>query len=575
MWLDAYHNRKSRQRTPTKTSKRTLNKPWSSWSKSSLIDRVRDKNKEDRAALVKKQKHNECTTATLTTKNTNRKKISLDKDTLSCIENEFYAITFGVGVSAQNFVSNVKASVTVRDMYLESVGASDYYITTAAEDDDNLSNAFRQMNVASFSPEYVRKRNYGQFRSSLQLLQMSSRRSYNTNHVDGEVMFKTWNDALAALSTVFILPEKVANGVDDDDDNEDVENRAEGIIQTLRGSMPDAQKKKKPTTAVQEYMEKITKKARESGILRPHERWKQVKVSSSAKPPSTFLSFDKRISEAEKIAEERKSVQEEKLAKEAEELDAKRKAEEQAEIFKNALRPLTEKEQHIVQTAIFGYGPPNEILATSDTDTVQRESMWRLKPGQWLNDEVIHYFLLCLSRRDQQMCQKDSSRKRSHFFKSFFVSKLMDEASGYRYQNVKRWSKKVAGKDVFALDKIIFPVNVGGVHWTCAVAFMQEKRIQFYDSMGGGGQRYVNGLLRYFEDEHKDKKKKPLDTSEWNLVTCEPDTPQQLNGFDCGVFTCMFADFLSRDMPLIFSQEHVTECRERIALSIMNGSALF
>ena len=45
------------------------------------------------------------------------------------------------------------------------------------------------------------------------------------------------------------------------------------------------------------------------------------------------------------------------------------------------------------------------------------------------------------------------------------------------------------------------------------------------------------GLLRDFEDAYKDKKKTPLDTSEWNLVTCEPDTPQQLNGFDCGVFT--------------------------------------
>jgi hypothetical protein len=40
------------------------------------------------------------------------------------------------------------------------------------------------------------------------------------------------------------------------------------------------------------------------------------------------------------------------------------------------------------------------------------------------------------------------------------------------------------------------------------------------------------------------------------------------------VFTCMFADFLSKDCPLVFAQEHITQCRERIVLSIMNGKAI-
>ena len=46
-------------------------------------------------------------------------------------------------------------------------------------------------------------------------------------------------------------------------------------------------------------------------------------------------------------------------------------------------------------------------------------------------------------------------------------------------------------------------------------------------------------------------------------------------GFDCGVFTCMFADFLSLDRAALnFRQtHHVTLCRERIALSTLNGEA--
>ena len=132
-----------------------------------------------------------------------------------------------------------------------------------------------------------------------------------------------------------------------------------------------------------------------------------------------------------------------------------------------------------------------------------------------------------------------------------------------------------SGKDIFALDKIFFPINQGNQHWVCAVAYMLEKRIQFYDSMGGPGLSYLQDILRYLQDEHQDKKKCPMpDVDEWELATCTSDTPRQCNCFDCGVFTCMFCDFLSRDCPLVFGQDHVTQCRQRIALSILNGQAI-
>ena len=104
---------------------------------------------------------------------------------------------------------------------------------------------------------------------------------------------------------------------------------------------------------------------------------------------------------------------------------------------------------------------------------------------------------------------------------------------------------------------------------------MLEKRIQFYDSMSGSGMHYLTDLLQYLKDEHQDKKKCPLpDADDWTLVPCTRDTPRQLNGSDCGVFTCMFADFLSKDCPLVFGQDHITLCRERIALAILQGQAI-
>jgi Ulp1 family protease len=83
---------------------------------------------------------------------------------------------------------------------------------------------------------------------------------------------------------------------------------------------------------------------------------------------------------------------------------------------------------------------------------VQRYSLRTLRPYEWLNDEVIHYFLVTLQRRDVQLCQEQQGRKRTHFFKSFFMTKLLDEGNvnpaldgTYCYNNVKRWSKKVPG----------------------------------------------------------------------------------------------------------------------------------
>ena len=214
---------------------------------------------------------------------------------------------------------------------------------------------------------------------------------------------------------------------------------------------------------------------------------------------------------------------------------------------------------------------------------------------------MIHFFLTVLGRRDQQMCTTNPERRRSHFFKSFFISQLLNEghinpaiAGTYEYKNVKRWSKKVPGKDIFQLDKIFFPINQDGMHWVCAVAYMQEHRIQFYDSFGSNGWNYLQHIFSYLQDEHLDKKKKPLlpnhhdhnnndvngtteqqQQQQWTLIPCQKEsTPRQLNGHDCGVFMCMFIDFIAKDCPLLFDQSHMTQCRERIALSILNGTAI-
>jgi sentrin-specific protease 1 len=68
------------------------------------------------------------------------------------------------------------------------------------------------------------------------------------------------------------------------------------------------------------------------------------------------------------------------------------------------------------------------------------------------------------------------------------------------------------------------------MHWTSAVIFMEEKKIQYFDSMGGTEMNKLEGLLEYLKDEWKAKNGGEMDVSGWSLVECTSDTPQQRNG---------------------------------------------
>ncbi len=84
---------------------------------------------------------------------------------------------------------------------------------------------------------------------------------------------------------------------------------------------------------------------------------------------------------------------------------------------------------------------------------------------------------------------------------------------------------------------------------------------------------YIKLLLKYLNDEANDKKIQGFNAAEWTLVTCnQVTTPKQLNGYDCGVFISMFADFILEDIPLInFNQSDIPLFRERMCLHITRG----
>ena len=81
-----------------------------------------------------------------------------------------------------------------------------------------------------------------------------------------------------------------------------------------------------------------------------------------------------------------------------------------------------------------------------------------------------------------------------------------------------------------------------------------------------------NKLLQYLTDEMSDKRGGAvLDRGQWALLDAPPSTPQQQNFFDCGMFTCMFAECLGVGARLSFTQSSMDLLRDLVESCIRSG----
>ncbi|KAJ3586109.1 hypothetical protein NHX12_012510 [Muraenolepis orangiensis] len=207
-------------------------------------------------------------------------------------------------------------------------------------------------------------------------------------------------------------------------------------------------------------------------------------------------------------------------------------------------------------------GSPHEVLSEGFGLSLTRKDLQTLCNLNWLNDEVINFYMNLLVQRS-----KSPGMPSVNTFNTFFYPKL--RTSGY--SAVRRWTKKM---DIFAADILLVPVHLG-VHWCLSVVDFRKKVVIYYDSMGGSDNKACQLLLQYLKQESKDKKGKELDTSGWTLHTRRRnEIPQQMNGSDCGMFTCKYAEYITKDKPITFTQKHMPYFRRRMVWELLNRKLL-
>ncbi|XP_050637330.1 sentrin-specific protease 1-like [Macaca thibetana thibetana] len=211
---------------------------------------------------------------------------------------------------------------------------------------------------------------------------------------------------------------------------------------------------------------------------------------------------------------------------------------------------------------VFRNGNKDEVLSEAFRLTITRKDIQTLNHLNWLNDEIINFYMNMLMERS-----KEKGLPSVHAFNMFFFTKL--KTAGY--QAVKRWTKKV---DVFSVDILLVPIHLG-VHWCLAVVDFRKKNITYYDSMGGINNEACRILLQYLKQENIDKKKTEFDTNGWQLFSKKSqEIPQQMNGSDYGMFACKYANCITKDRPINFTQQHMPYFRKRMVWEILHRKLL-
>jgi sentrin-specific protease 1 len=204
-----------------------------------------------------------------------------------------------------------------------------------------------------------------------------------------------------------------------------------------------------------------------------------------------------------------------------------------------------------------------------------RKDAATMKPGVWLNDEMVNFAIGAMAARETRLRSGEaaagSSRRRAHFMSTFFVKKLCGEGgAGYDYDAVRRWTTfKKLGYDALQCDTIIIPVHQG-IHWVLATIELKNERVRLYDSLLGEDHHLLECLKRWVSDEYENKKSVAVDTASW-IAEHPKEIPRQMNGCDCGVFMLKYADYIASGCPLTFSQKDMGYFRRRIVADALEA----
>lgn len=263
-------------------------------------------------------------------------------------------------------------------------------------------------------------------------------------------------------------------------------------------------------------------------------------------------------------------------------------------------RPLSPEEEERVNSFTRDHAEDAPVTKVNKV-TLFGIQFFRLRPGKWLDDEVVNAFAALINNRNlmyrsslqtnantQEAVKRDGvssttkqlqldglPRPRVHMFNSFFLYKLLK--SPYDYKEIRKWRRRACGGvSVFDYNLLLFPFNHDNSHWALAIIDVRRRRFCYIDSLGARETHGIIPVLRqWLNDEVRETEGtamvEKLGIDSWKSVI-NPFTPRQTDGSSCGIFMLYTAYLLELGRIPTFSQADVNTLRKRTALFLKGGT---
>jgi Ulp1 family protease len=143
---------------------------------------------------------------------------------------------------------------------------------------------------------------------------------------------------------------------------------------------------------------------------------------------------------------------------------------------------LTSSEDCEVERILKKRGVAKKVLINKYNIPMTYENIQCLKPGEWLNDEVINFYLQMLEDRDTNKKKTYNYSDINCYLNTFVFQNYISKRG---FTSIKRTIQKL--KNSFIDSKEYIPIHIKnrneGKHWRLGVVYNKQKKILVIDSL--------------------------------------------------------------------------------------------
>lgn len=196
----------------------------------------------------------------------------------------------------------------------------------------------------------------------------------------------------------------------------------------------------------------------------------------------------------------------------------------------------------------------------------------------WYSDQIINMYFLHVLEPRQHIINKGNKNFRPWvYMNSYFLFQLLNEGNKH-LKGTFTFSNYKHKTDMTLVRGLIIPYCQGECHWTLTVVDFDRREMHYIDSLGNDSLPRTDFANKRFEAVKKyllvRKQNIPGLTPEINfdnwIFRITDNITRQKDGFNCGVFCCIYADMIQLNHSLQFGPQLLSHYRKYVLHQILN-----